>query len=220
MHRHRCGVYIMHRHRCGACIMHCHRCAAVAVARLRARPQSSEEGRVCMGACSCSSENAQAHPSRSCVTTIVKTTDFGKSVDPTLLHYIITTAFVGITGTVAFCVSDLGLVLSVRRRYRTMCCGVAILSRVLARGPTQQRFALASPRRSLVPLAPPLSHTYFRARAITSRSLSASRGEAMTHSLSHLCVWVHPHALARVAGILGSLCCSLAACSSVRSRSI
>uniref|UniRef100_A0A7S3ANR8 Amino acid transporter transmembrane domain-containing protein n=1 Tax=Haptolina ericina TaxID=156174 RepID=A0A7S3ANR8_9EUKA len=55
----------------------------------------------------------QAHPSRSCVTTIVKTTDFGKSVDPTLLHYIITTAFVGITGTVAFCVSDLGLVLSV-----------------------------------------------------------------------------------------------------------
>ena len=33
----------------------------------------------------------QAHPSRTCVTTIVNTTPLGKAIDPTVLHVIITT---------------------------------------------------------------------------------------------------------------------------------
>jgi len=55
----------------------------------------------------------QAHPSRTCVTNILNTIPVCKQIAPTLLHVIITTCFVAFTGTIAFLVSDLGLVLSV-----------------------------------------------------------------------------------------------------------
>ena len=72
----------------------------------------------------------QAHPSRTCITTILNTTPIGEAVAPTLLHYIITTIFVVATGTIAFLVSDLGLVLSVRRHVASshlcVCMGVCV----------------------------------------------------------------------------------------------
>jgi len=55
----------------------------------------------------------QAHPSRSCVTTILNTTSLGKALSPTFMHILLTTLFVMASGTIAFFVSDLGLVLSV-----------------------------------------------------------------------------------------------------------
>ena len=54
----------------------------------------------------------QAHPTRACVTTILKKT-CGKDLGPDTLHYGITTVFVIATATVALLVSDLGVVLSV-----------------------------------------------------------------------------------------------------------
>ena len=54
----------------------------------------------------------QAHPCRACVTTIVKKVAPGL-VDETLLHVGITTVFLIATGSIAFVVSDLGLILSV-----------------------------------------------------------------------------------------------------------
>jgi len=54
----------------------------------------------------------QAHPTRACITTIVKKT-CGADCSEDVLHYTITTIFVGTTATIAFLVSDLGLVLSV-----------------------------------------------------------------------------------------------------------
>ena len=59
----------------------------------------------------------QAHPSRTCITTILNSTPLGEAIAPSYLHVIITTIFVAATGTIAFLVSDLGLVLSVRDRY-------------------------------------------------------------------------------------------------------
>jgi len=55
----------------------------------------------------------QAHPSRKCLTTIFEKFLGDKACSPSLLHVVITTCFVGFTGTIAFLVSDLGLVLSV-----------------------------------------------------------------------------------------------------------
>jgi len=55
----------------------------------------------------------QAHPSRTCITTIINTTSAGRAMSPTFLHVLITSIFVAVTGTIAFLVSDLGVVLSV-----------------------------------------------------------------------------------------------------------
>jgi amino acid permease len=56
----------------------------------------------------------QAHPTRACITTIVKKTcGKGGTLNENFVHYAITTVFVATTATIAFLVEDLGLVLSV-----------------------------------------------------------------------------------------------------------
>ena len=54
----------------------------------------------------------QAHPTRACITTIVKKT-CGNGLDDDFLHYAITTVFVATTATIALLVEDLGIVLSI-----------------------------------------------------------------------------------------------------------
>jgi len=53
----------------------------------------------------------QAHPSRACVTTILKTC--GSTMDAGVTHVVITTVFIITTASIALSISDLGLVLSV-----------------------------------------------------------------------------------------------------------
>lgn len=55
----------------------------------------------------------QAHPSRASFSSIVKKLAGDDAVNDDVLHFVITTLFLACTGSIAFVISDLGLVLSV-----------------------------------------------------------------------------------------------------------
>ncbi|KAL3910689.1 MAG: hypothetical protein SGPRY_008967 [Prymnesium sp.] len=55
----------------------------------------------------------KVHPTRACITSMIEASSIGKTLSASSMHLFLTTLFVLITATIAFLLSDLGLVLSV-----------------------------------------------------------------------------------------------------------